>query len=319
MSLIKLVLIVTENQTMQPTPNVSDIVEIGVIAERAGFDAVMASEHVVMGPSANELGLPSNPRDYAYPGNQLPDTFWPSPLVVLSGIAQATSRIRLVFGAMIAPLRHPLHIAKEVGTLDRLSGGRVVLMPTVSWHRDEYRALGVSFHERGAILDEQLEVLVAAWSGVPFAHHGRFFDFDEIWVEPQPARRSGPPMWFGGSSVHAKVIDRLVRYGSGFNPLGSPSDEEMARLDEALTEHGRSLTELELIGGTRGVFPDERSVAPLDTALASIPRSVARGYRTICIKPSQFIDRLDRLERFCIEVVERVDALDLGAAGDFVR
>jgi alkanesulfonate monooxygenase SsuD/methylene tetrahydromethanopterin reductase-like flavin-dependent oxidoreductase (luciferase family) len=137
MSRVRIVLILTENWTMRPAPDVAELVQFAVEAERAGLDAVMVSEHVVLGPSADAAGLASNPRDYTLPGNQDPATPWPSPLVLLSAIAAATTRIRLVAGALISPLRHPLTTAKDLATLDRLSGGRLVVQPTVSWHRDE--------------------------------------------------------------------------------------------------------------------------------------------------------------------------------------
>src|SRR5262249_46406699 len=92
----RLLLILTENWTMQPPPDVGDLVAFAVEAERAGIDGVMVSEHVVLGPSANAAGLPPNPRDYALPGNQDPATPWPSPVVLLSAIAAATRRLRLV-------------------------------------------------------------------------------------------------------------------------------------------------------------------------------------------------------------------------------
>ena len=120
---------------MRPVPDVADLVRFAIEAERAGLDAVMVSEHIVLGPSADAAGRPANPRDYALPGNQDPATPWPSPLVLLSAIAAATTRIRLVAGALISPLRHPLATAKDLATLDRLSGGRLVVQPTVSWHR----------------------------------------------------------------------------------------------------------------------------------------------------------------------------------------
>ena len=105
---------------MRPTPDVADLVRFAVEAEQAGIDGVMVSEHIVLGPSASEAGLPVNPRDYALPGNQDPATSWPSPLVLLSAVAAATSRLRLVAGPLISPLRHPLASAKDLATLDRL-------------------------------------------------------------------------------------------------------------------------------------------------------------------------------------------------------
>jgi probable F420-dependent oxidoreductase len=305
----RLLLILTENWTMRPPPDVGDLVAFAVEAERAGIDGVMVSEHIVLGPSADAAGRPANPRDYALPGNQDPATPWPSPVVVLSAIAAATERLRLVAGAIISPLRHPLALAKDLATLDRLSRGRLVVLPTVSWHRDEYDALGVPFARRGDILDEQLEVWSRAWSGSPATFDGRHYRFGEIWLEPQPFRPGGPVLWFGGSSVHRRLIDRLVRYGSGFNPLGQPDDASLARLAAALTAAGRRPGELEYVGGMRGTFTGPDGLADLDQALAGVPAQLARGFRTICVKPSQFTDDAARMGDFCAELVAKVSAL----------
>lgn len=305
----RLLLILTENHTMRPRPDVGDLVDFAVQAEQAGIDGVMVSEHVVLGPSANAAGLPANPRDYALPGNQDPATPWPSPIVLLSAIAAATERIRLVAGAIISPLRHPLALAKDLATLDRLSRGRLIVLPTVSWHADEYAALGVPFGSRGDLLDEQLEIWSRAWAGSPVAFDGRHYRFGEVWVEPQPLRPGGPALWFGGSSVHRRLIDRIVRYGSGFNPLGQPDDAGLARLERALISAGRSPAEIEYVGGTRGIFTRPDGVADLDQALAGIPAQVARGFTTICVKPSQFIDDTARMGDFCRQLVARVASL----------
>jgi probable F420-dependent oxidoreductase len=304
----RLLLILTENWTMRPTPDVADLVRFAVEAEAAGIDGVMVSEHIVLGPSADEAGLPANPRDYALPGNQDPATPWPSPLVLLSAVAAATSTIRLVAGALISPLRHPLASAKDLATLDRLSGGRLVVQPTVSWHRDEYDALGVPFGRRGEILDEQLEVWAKAWGGSPVTHEGNHFSFGPVWVEPQPVRPGGPALWFGGSALHPRLIARLVRYGSGFNPLGAPDEAGLARLSDALAAAGRGPGDLEYVGGTRGTFAGPDGVADLERALASIPGQLARGFTTFCVKPSQFIDESAQIGAFCRELAERVAA-----------
>jgi probable F420-dependent oxidoreductase len=269
----------------------------------------MVSEHIVLGPSANAAGLPANPRDYALPGNQDPATVWPSPLVVLSAIAAATTRIRLVAGALISPLRHPLATAKDLATLDRLSHGRLVVQPTVSWHDEEYAALGVPFGSRGDILDEQLAIWASAWSGSPAGFDGRFYRFGKVWLEPQPFRPGGPVLWFGGSTVHPRLIRRLVRFGSGFNPLGTPSEAELARLTGALTEAGRDPAEIEYVGGTRGTFTGPDAVADLDAALARIPAQQARGFATFCVKPSQFTDSAAGIGGFCRLLVDKVAAL----------
>jgi len=297
-----MLLILTENHTMRPAPEPRDLVQWAVEAERAGFDSVMVSEHIVLGPSANANGLPENPRDYALPGNQDPATPWPSPLILLSAIAAATTTIRLVAGAIISPLRHPLALAKDLATLDRLSHGRLIVLPTVSWHRDEYDALGVPFGKRGEILDEQLAIWAKAWAGNPVSFSGNHFEFCDIWLEPQPARPGGPLLWFGGSTVHPRLLARMKRYASGYNPLGSPSAEEL----ELLRETGLGPDRIEYVGGTRGVFPDAHHPADLDRALATIPDQLERGFGTICIKPSQFIDDSAAIGSFCREVIDKV-------------
>ncbi len=148
------------------------LVRMAQDAEDAGADAVMVSEHIVLGPSAGENGVMGNPRDYALPGNQDPATPWPHSLTLLAGMAAATSSIRLAAAAVIVPLRHPLVMARELGTLDLLSEGRLVVQPTVSWHRDEYDALGVPFNRRGALLDEQLTIWDLLWSQTPASFEG---------------------------------------------------------------------------------------------------------------------------------------------------
>jgi hypothetical protein len=97
-----------------------------------------------------------------------------------------------------------------------------------------------------------------------------------------------------------------VRYGHGFHPLGQPSDVDLELLASGLADAGRDPRAVEKIGGMRAVFPDAASPAPLEPAIASIPAQMARGFTTFCIKPSQFLDELDRFPAWCDEVVERV-------------
>jgi len=305
----RLVSVLTENQTMLDPRDLRGIVRMAQEAEDAGFDMVMVSDHVLLGPSAGSEGRMANPRDYAMPGNQDPATPWPSNIVLLSAIAAATTRIRLGAIALIAPLRHPLALAHDLAALDLMSEGRLVIQPTVSWHRDEYAALGVDFGSRGRILDEELEIWAKVWSTSPVTHKGEFFTFDDVYLEPKPTRPQGPAMWFGGERVHPKIIERLARYGSGFHPVGRVREEDVALLKASLAELGRSWEEFELVGGTRVEFPDDDSVAPLPEALEEIPRQMAMGFTTFCIKPSIFIDDPKQHAMFCREVVERVNAL----------
>ena len=305
----RLVLILSENHTLIPPRDLRRLVEAAAEAEDAGFDGVMVSEHVALGPGADAQGLPENPRDYALPGNQDPAMAWPDALTLLAAVAAVTSRLRLVASSIIAPLRHPVLLAKQLATLDLLSEGRLVAQPTVSWHRAEYEALGVPFERRGELLDEHLEAWRVLWRDTPASFEGRHYAFVDVSLEPKPFRRTGPPLWFGGQELHDRLLRRLVEHGSGFNPLGAASDEDLERLRVAMVAAGRDPAALEMVGGTRGRFPDAASTADLAEALAAIPAQFARGFTTICVKPSQFIDEATELGPWCREAIERVAAL----------
>jgi probable F420-dependent oxidoreductase len=304
----RVVMVLSENWTLTPPRDLRALVDMAVCAERAGVDTVMLSEHVVLGPSAGAAGRMQNPRDYAAPGNQDPATPWPDSIVLAAAIAAATRELRIALAAVIAPLRHPLLLAKQLATLDLLSTGRLVVQPTVSWAAEEYAALGVPFGERGAILDEQLEAMRAAWTQTPAAYAGAHFRFADVYCQPRPYRPEGPLMWFGGQTLHPALIRRIVRYGSGFHPFGAPTDADLHRLREAMSAAGRDIAELELVGGIRGRFAGSDDVADLEQALAAVPVQLARGFTSICFKPSMFTDDRDELGEVCARVVRRVHA-----------
>jgi alkanesulfonate monooxygenase SsuD/methylene tetrahydromethanopterin reductase-like flavin-dependent oxidoreductase (luciferase family) len=308
-SRVKLLLVLTENETLVDPRDLRGLVDMAVQAEAAGIDGIMMSEHVLLGTDSGAAGPMTNPRDYAAPGNQDPAYAWPNSVVMLSAIAQATTTLRLVAGAIIAPLRHPLLLAKELGTLDLLSQGRLVVLPTVSWSKDEYAALGVPFAERGKILDEQLEVLAKAWGPYPIRHEGQYFSFDDVWLEPGAHSPEGPTFWFGGQGMHPPLVRRLARYGHGLNPFGSLSDDDLAMLAAGMREAGRDISELEMVGGIRGTFHGRDDVADLDLALESLPGQLAQGYTTICFKPAMFVQRVDELSAFYAELIEKTERI----------
>ncbi len=285
------------------------LVRIAQDAEYAGVDGVMLSEHVVLGPSAGADGRPLNPRDYAAPGNQDPATPWPDSLVLLSAIAAVTSTLRLIAAAIIAPLRHPVLLAHQLATLDLLCQGRLVVQPTVSWHRDEYEALGVPFDRRGALLDEHLAAWRELWAHSPARFEGRYYRFADVYLEPKPWRPDGPALWFGGQSVSPWITRRLVAYGAGFHPFGQPSAQEMAPLRAAMRAAGRDLASLEVVGGIRPRFADGAGVGDLDEAAETIPAQLAAGFTTICFKPSQYTDDPAKVGALCRRLVGRAAAL----------
>ncbi len=300
---VRWVMVLTENEAILDPRDLAGLVDLAVVAEAAGIDAVQLSEHVVLGRDSGRAGEMANPRAYAAPGNQSPSYAWPSSLVLMSAIAQATTTLRLVAGAIIAPLRHPLLLAKELGSLDLLSQGRLVVLPTVSWSRDEYAALGVPFGERGRILDEQLEVLVKAWGPYPISHDGPRFPFTDIWLEPGAFTRAGPPLWFGGQGMPPHVVRRIARYGQGLNPFGRLTDADLEALAAGMREAGRDIAELELVGGIDGTFHGPDDVADVDAALTDLPRQLEQGFTTVCFKPSMFVRSVDEVPALCRHLV----------------
>jgi probable F420-dependent oxidoreductase len=305
----RLLMILTENHTMLDARDMRGLVTLAQVAEDNGVDAVMASEQTMLSGDAARNGLMSNPRMYAAAGNQDPRTPWPSAVATLAAVAAATHRVRIVAGAIIPPLRHPLLLAKDLATIDLLCEGRLVVQPTVSWQRSEYDAHGVPFHRRGAILDEHLAAMSALWAGSPAEFAGEFFSFSDVYSEPKAWRPEGPILWFGGERVHPALIRRLARYGSGFHPFGSPSDEDLAVLAEGLTAAGRDVADLELVGGTRATFAGPTSVADVEQAMADIPDQIARGFTTFCMKPSQFTDDPNQVGEVCRKMVDRLAQL----------
>ncbi|MDQ6818494.1 MAG: TIGR03619 family F420-dependent LLM class oxidoreductase [Actinomycetota bacterium] len=299
----RFVLVLSENWTMTSPRDMRALIRIAQEAEDAGIDGVMLSEHIVLGPSAGAGGRPSNPRDYAAPGNQDPDTPWPDSIVLMSAIAAATTRLRLIGAAIIAPLRHPLLLAHQLATLDLLSEGRLVVQPTVSWHREEYDALGVPFERRGEMLDEHLAAWRELWRSTPASFEGRHYSFRDVHLMPKPHRPDGPRLWFGGSAVGPWIIRRLVAYGHGFHPFGQPTSHEMQPLRDAMAGAGRDMSELEIVGGIRGRFLDRDGVADLAQAAESIPEQLVAGYTTICFKPSQFTDDPADVGTLCRQLV----------------
>jgi probable F420-dependent oxidoreductase len=305
----RLVLVLSENWTLTSPRHLRALVDMARAAEDSGIDGVMLSEHIVLSAAAGANGIMGNPRDYAAPGNQDPATPWPDSLVLLSAIASVTAQLRLIAAAIIAPLRHPLLLAHQLATLDLLSEGRLVVQPTVSWLRDEYAALGVSFEQRGKLLDEQLAAWKAIWNASPASFSGEHYRFDDVYLEPKPFRPDGPRLWFGGISVGPWIVRRVVEHGHGFHPFGQPTAEELRPLVEAMNAAGRDMSELEVVGGIRGRFPDDDSPADLAEATEAIPAQLERGYTTICFKPSQYTDDASQVAALCRELVARVEAM----------
>ncbi|WP_330351221.1 LLM class flavin-dependent oxidoreductase [Streptomyces sp. NBC_00582] len=287
----------SESWTLAQPRDLRSLVDLSVVIERAGAHGVLVGEHVVMGPDAGRNGAPANPRDFFRNGNQRPADAHPSSLELLSAMAAVTNHLVLHAVALLSPLRHPLVLGKQLATLDLISQGRLVFMPSTSWQREEYAALAVDFDKRGDILDEQLEVWRGAWRDDVLSHRGTHYEFRDVYFEPKPWRPDGPLLWIGGSRLHRRAIRRAVRYADGVFPGKVPTDEELDLLSWALTQEGRRLEDVDLCMwlGAETPFPDDRGPKPLGPALDAAAPHFGRGIATFVMKASQYIDHVDQL------------------------
>jgi len=179
-------------------------------AEQLGFDGIWVSDHIVI-PQSEADRFARGFGDTTGIGSLIYE-----PLTVLAFAAACTSRIRLGTTVIILPYRNPLVMAKILSTLDVLSGGRVTAGVGVGWMEQEFAALGVPFHDRGALSDEYIEAMKALWAQDRPAFHGQHVQFDNVGFEPKPVQKPHIPVWIGGNSRSA--IRRAVALGDGWHP-----------------------------------------------------------------------------------------------------
>ena len=186
--------------------------EITRVAEEAGFESVWGGEHVIF-PTTIESRYPYTP-DGEVPAT--PETPIPDPLIWLAYVAAVAPTLRLGTCILILPQRNPLILAKELATLDHLTGGRVELGIGVGWMKEEFDALGVPWERRGRRNDEYVEALRTIWSGPHVEYHGEFVDFEPLTCTPLPVQGADLPILVGGDSDVA--IRRAARLADGYFP-----------------------------------------------------------------------------------------------------
>jgi probable F420-dependent oxidoreductase len=184
------------------------------LLEDLGCESVWAVEHVVV-PSRYASVYPYDLSGVMSLG---PDDDVPDPLHWLTFAAAHTTTLRLGVAMLILPLHNPVVLAKRLSTVDRLSGGRLLVGVGVGWLREEYDAVGVPFEARGRRADEYLRAMRTLWADGPSTVDGQFVSFHDVHSTPRPVRPSGVPIVVGGHS--AAAARRAARYGDGFYPLG---------------------------------------------------------------------------------------------------
>ncbi len=218
------------------------LVTLAQSAEAAGFESLWTIEHVIY-PEGYESSYPYDPS-----GKMMADasTPMPDPLIWLAFVAAATTTLRLGTGILILPQRNPVILAKELSTLDSLSGGRVELGIGVGWLREEFDALGIPWPRRGARTDEYIEAMRVLWDGDHASYHGDFVDFTDVSSNPKPAN-GRVPIHIGGHSRAA--AERAGRLGDGFFPGKGDIRELVDIVRQSAADAGRDPESIEITYG----------------------------------------------------------------------
>jgi probable F420-dependent oxidoreductase len=243
-------------------------VRVARAAEAAGFDSVWTGEHVVL-PDPQAPPSPAAPRDPFL-----------DPAVALTFVAAHTKTLRLATGIIILPQRNPLVLAKEIASLDVLSGGRAVLGIGAGYLEPEFRALGIPFERRGERTDESIDALRALWNDEKPAFAGEFVAFSGIDAHPRPVQRGGVPIVVGGASPGA--LRRAVARGNGW------------------------------YGFAMDVATAERAIRGLETARKEVERPAALGRLEITVTPPPGLDA-DGVRRYADLGVDRLALLGVNA------
>jgi len=216
-----------------PTDYGIDPGRVARLAEERGFASLIFAEHTHI-PVNRETpwpGGPELPRKYSHMHD---------PFVALAMAAAATERIRIGTGVLLVVERDPIVTAKEVASLDRLSGGRFEFGVGAGWNLEEMRNHGTDPRRRFALMRERVEAMKAIWTNDEAEYHGEFVDFDPIWSWPKPLQQPHPPILVGGDGP--KVLDRVLAYGDEWMPIRIPSVEQLKeRIDELRSRAGRNV------------------------------------------------------------------------------
>lgn len=255
-------------------------VEWLAVAEEIGIDGVTLTDHVVMGEALENYPYGPFPMPLDWP--------WWEPIALLSAIAQATRRLRLQTSILISPLRPAVLLAKQLATLDVLSGGRVSIGLGVGWQKEEYEASGVPWEGRFGLMIEQIEVCRALWKDAPAAYHGRTVSFDRIHSRPFPVQQRVPIML--GIAPSERNVARIADHADGWLPIQAdvPSIREgISRLRDAFAARGRDPATLMVRAVPRAVKAEQGGF-DMDRTFDNARAMVEAGVTEIELFPLHF-------------------------------
>ena len=204
-----------------PTDETLPPQDVARLCEERGFESLWFPEHTHI-PASRATPYPA--------GGDLPSMYWRSldPFVALTAAAVATTTLRLGTGICLVIERDPIVTAKEVASLDLLSGGRVEFGVGAGWNREEMRNHGTDPRVRMAVLAERVEAIKAIWTQSEASFSGEYVSFDRIWSWPKPVQDPHPRVWVGGNGP--TVEDRVLAFGDGWMPNVVDDDELIGRI-----------------------------------------------------------------------------------------
>jgi probable F420-dependent oxidoreductase len=260
-------------------------------AEACGIDGFDAGDHLAFNREAMV--------DYPFQGGRFadPDEPFLEPLIMLAGIATATTRIRLVTTILLAPLRPALLLAKQAATLDVLSNGRFDLGVGVGWQKQEYDAAGASWENRFAYLDEEIRVCRTLWREAPASYHGKFVNFDALHAKPFPRQPGGVPIWFG-VQASPRSFRRLAELADGWMPMEKDPEALAAQIIEmraVAAAHGRDPASIK-IRARPPVLRDSEGKGDFEALLKQIPAFIAAGADSLGFSPFAYCNGPDDFE-----------------------
>lgn len=265
-------------------------VELVQAAEETGFESAWTVEHVVI-PKGYQSAYPYA-TDGRLPGGE-GDFVLPDPQIWMAYVAARTTRIKLATGILILPQHNPVICAKQVATLDYMSGGRVLLGIGVGWLKEEFEALGVPFADRGARTEEYMHALRALWSMDVPTYEGKFVSFRNAYMRPKPTNGTVPIIIGGHSKAAAR---RAGRMADGFFPARGASEELLALVRDSAIEAGRDPKDVEI-------------TASMPEDLADLPALAARGVSRVLV-PVTGVAGLKKVIRGADDVRAWKDVLD---------
>jgi probable F420-dependent oxidoreductase len=228
-------------------------VELGKLAEERGFESLFLPEHTHI-PVSRETPYPA--------GGELPPEYSHThdPFVSLSMVAAVTERLRVGTGICLVMQRDPITTAKEVATLDTLSGGRFLFGVGAGWNREEMRNHGTDPARRFSVMRERIEAMKAIWTSEEAEYHGEHVDFDPIWSWPKPVQQPHPPVLVGG--LGERVIDRVLAFGDAWMPNRLRNPDQLRERIESLRERAGRHVPVTFFGAK----PEPRALERLEWA-----------------------------------------------------